>query len=82
MLSQQARFGLAVRLHGNHRLSLGKAAELAGLSIIQFVDLLRTLLIAPVVRLPEMVLLVSVALAASMYYLPLAAPGRQTFYLL
>ena len=42
-LSQEARSGLAVRLYGEHRLSLGKAAELAGLSVVQFMNLLRTL---------------------------------------
>ncbi|MBI4551115.1 MAG: UPF0175 family protein [Candidatus Latescibacteria bacterium] len=42
-LSQEAREGLAVRLYGEHRLSLGKAAELAGLPIIKFMDVLRSL---------------------------------------
>jgi len=42
-LSQEAREGLAVRLYGEHRLSLGKAAELAGLPIIKFMDLLQML---------------------------------------
>jgi predicted HTH domain antitoxin len=42
-LSQEAREGLAVRLYGEHRLSLGKAAELAGAPIVKFMDLLQTL---------------------------------------
>lgn len=42
-LSREARESLAVRLYGEHRLSLGKAAELAGLPIVRFMDLLRSL---------------------------------------
>jgi predicted HTH domain antitoxin len=42
-LGQEAREGLAIRLYGQHRLSLGKAAELAGLPIVGFMDLLRSL---------------------------------------
>ena len=42
-LSQEAREGLAMRLYGTHRLSLGKAAELAALPIAKFMDLLRSL---------------------------------------
>jgi predicted HTH domain antitoxin len=43
MLSREAREGLAIRLYGEHRLSLGKAAELAALPIVKFMDLLRSL---------------------------------------
>lgn len=42
-LSRGAREGLAVRLYGEHRLSLGKAAELAALPIVHFIDLLRAM---------------------------------------
>jgi predicted HTH domain antitoxin len=42
-LGREARESLALRLYGEHRLSLGKAAELAGLSIVKFMDLLRAL---------------------------------------
>jgi predicted HTH domain antitoxin len=48
-LSQEAREGLAMRLYGEHRLSLGKAAELAGLPIVGFMDLLGSLQI-PIVE--------------------------------
>jgi predicted HTH domain antitoxin len=51
-LSQEAREGLAVRLYGEHRLSLGKAAELAGLPIVGLMDLLRSLQI-PIVEYGE-----------------------------
>jgi predicted HTH domain antitoxin len=51
-LSQEARKGLAVRLYGEHRLSLGMAAELAGLPIVGLMDLLRALQI-PVVEYGE-----------------------------
>jgi predicted HTH domain antitoxin len=40
-LGREARESLALRLYGEHRLSLGKAAELAGLPIVKFMDLLR-----------------------------------------
>jgi len=42
-LSQEARQGLAVRLYGAHRLSLGKAAELAGMPLVAFMGTLREL---------------------------------------
>lgn len=42
-LSQEALEALAVRLYAEHRLSVGKAAELAALPIIRFMDLLRSL---------------------------------------
>jgi predicted HTH domain antitoxin len=42
-LGREAREGLAVRLYIRHRLSLGKAAELAGLPIVTFIDVLRSL---------------------------------------
>ena len=42
-LSREAREALAVRLYGEHRLSLGKAAEFSGLPIVRFMDLLRSL---------------------------------------
>lgn len=42
-LSLEAREGLAVRLYGEHRLSFGKAAELAGLPLVKFMDLLHSL---------------------------------------
>ncbi len=42
-LSREARESLAVRLYGEHRLSLGKAAELAAMPIVKFMDLLRSL---------------------------------------
>ena len=41
-MGQEARKGLAVRLYGEHRLSLGKAPELAGLPIVGLMDLLRS----------------------------------------
>jgi predicted HTH domain antitoxin len=41
-----------VGLYGEHRLSLGKAAELAGLPIVGFMDLLRSLQI-PIVEYGE-----------------------------
>jgi predicted HTH domain antitoxin len=43
MLSLEAREGLAIRLYAEPRLSLGKAAELAGLPIVKFMDLLCSL---------------------------------------
>ena len=52
ILGQEAREGLAVRLYGEHRLSLGKAAELAGLPIVGLMDLLRSLQI-PIVEYGE-----------------------------
>jgi predicted HTH domain antitoxin len=51
-LSQEVRKGLAVRLYGEHRLSLGKAAELAGLPIVGLMDMLRSLQI-PIVEYGE-----------------------------
>ena len=51
-LSREAREGLAVRLYGEHRLSLGKAAELADLPIVKFMELLRSLNM-PVVEYEE-----------------------------
>ena len=42
-LGQEARESLALRLYGEHRLSLGKAAELAALPIVKFMDLLQAL---------------------------------------
>ena len=42
-LNREAQEGLALRLYAGGRLSLGKAAEVAGLSLIQFMDLLRAL---------------------------------------
>jgi predicted HTH domain antitoxin len=42
-LGREARESLALRLYGEHRLSLGKAAEFAGLPIVKFMDLLRAL---------------------------------------
>jgi predicted HTH domain antitoxin len=42
-LSQEARENLALRLYAQHRLSLGKAAELAGLAIVKFMELLQSL---------------------------------------
>jgi predicted HTH domain antitoxin len=51
-LGQEAREGLVVRLYGEHRLSLGKAAELAGLPIVGLMDLLRSLQI-PIVEYGE-----------------------------
>lgn len=42
-LSQGALESLAVRLYGEHRLSMGKAAELAAMPIVKFMDLLRSL---------------------------------------
>lgn len=51
-LRREARESLALRLYGEHRLSLGKAAELAALPIIKFMDLLQALQI-PVVEYGE-----------------------------
>ena len=51
-LGREAREGLAVRLYGEHRLSLGKAAELSGLPIVGLMDLLRSLQI-PIVEYGE-----------------------------
>ena len=42
-LGREARESLALRLYGEHRLSLGKAAELAALPIVKFMDLLHAL---------------------------------------
>ncbi len=42
-LGREAREGLALRLCGERRLSLGKAAELAGLPIVELMQLLRSL---------------------------------------
>jgi predicted HTH domain antitoxin len=42
LLSREARESLAFRLYAEHRLSIGKAAELAELPIVRFMDLLRT----------------------------------------
>lgn len=42
-LGVEAREGLAVRLYGEHRLSLGRAAELADMPMVKFMDLLRSL---------------------------------------
>jgi predicted HTH domain antitoxin len=42
ILSQEAREGLALRLYAGQRLSLGKAAELAALPTVQFMELLRS----------------------------------------
>ena len=42
-LAREARESLALRLYAEHRLSLGKSAELAGLPIVKFMDLLRAL---------------------------------------
>lgn len=42
-LHQVAQEGLAVRLYAEHRLSLGKAAELARMPMVEFMDLLRTM---------------------------------------
>jgi predicted HTH domain antitoxin len=41
-LSREAREGLAMRLYGEDRLSLGKAAELAGLPVVHFMNLLHS----------------------------------------
>ena len=40
-LSEDAREGLAVRLYAERRLSIGQAAEMAGLPLVRFMDLLR-----------------------------------------
>ena len=42
LLSQEAREGLALRLYAEQRRSLGKAAELAALPTIRFMELLRS----------------------------------------
>jgi predicted HTH domain antitoxin len=42
-LGREARESLALRLYGEHRLSLGKAAELAALPIVKFMELLQVL---------------------------------------
>jgi predicted HTH domain antitoxin len=42
-LNREAQEGLALRLYTGGRLSLGKAAEVAGLPLIRFMDLLRSL---------------------------------------
>ena len=42
-LQQKARESLAVCLYQEHRLSLGKAAQLAGIPIVQFMNILREL---------------------------------------
>ena len=42
-LGRKARESLALRLYEEHRLSLGKGAELAGLPIVKFMDLLHAL---------------------------------------
>jgi predicted HTH domain antitoxin len=47
-LSQEAREALAGRLYGEHRLSLGKAAELAALRIVKLMDVLHSLNVAVV----------------------------------
>ena len=51
-LGREARESLALRLYGEHRLSLGKAAELAALPIVKFMDLLQALQM-PVVEYGE-----------------------------
>ena len=51
-LGREARESLALRLYGEHRLSLGKAAELAALPIVKFMELLQALQI-PVVEYGE-----------------------------
>jgi predicted HTH domain antitoxin len=51
-LGREARESLALRLYGEHRLSLGKAAELAALPIVKFMDLLHALQM-PVVEYGE-----------------------------
>lgn len=40
-LQEETQIAIAVRLFKDHRLSLGKAAELAGVSLISFMDILR-----------------------------------------
>lgn len=40
-LTDVARKALAMRLYGEHRLSIGKAAELAGVPVAAFMELLR-----------------------------------------
>ncbi len=42
-LGEDAREGLAARLYAEHRLSIGRAAEMAGLPLVRFIDLLRLL---------------------------------------
>lgn len=51
-LGREARESLALRLYGEHRLSLGKAAELAALPIVKFMELLQVLQM-PVVEYGE-----------------------------
>lgn len=40
-LQREAQISIAVRLFEDHRLSLGKAAELAGVPLVRFMDILR-----------------------------------------
>ena len=47
-LTDVARKALAVRLYGEHRLSIGKAAELAGVPVVAFMELLRAACVAVV----------------------------------
>jgi len=47
-LTENARESLASRLYSEHRLSIGQAAELAGLPLVKFMELLRHLNMAVV----------------------------------
>lgn len=51
-LGEGAREGLAVRLYAEHRLSIGQAAEMAGIPLVKFMDLL-CLLNVPVTEYGE-----------------------------
>lgn len=48
-IAREARESLAARLYNEEYLSIGKAAELAGMPIVEFMELLRSMYL-PVVR--------------------------------